>query len=179
MAIKTEIVITHEDASVDAADFLLTTDTSNKVLQINKLLNFFKSLRLGMRKATVKVQVGSVQASGTATASTAVATNTVVVNGYTFTAVASGATAAQFNLGADDTAAMASLAAQINASTDAKILNIVTATSAAAVCTITAVDAGLTGNAITLTASGAITASAARLASGTDGTEKSFVFGGA
>lgn len=45
------------------------------------------------------------------------------------------------------------------------------------VCTITAKRPGVSGNAITLTATGGFTAGAARLAGGSDGTSKSFYYG--
>lgn len=97
---------------------------------------------------------GNVAATGTATFSTAVATNTLTVNGVTFTAVASGATGNQFNIGADDTASAANLAAAINASTSPAVKGSVTASSALGVVTITARAPGTGGNAITLAETG-------------------------
>lgn len=68
----------------------------------------------------------------TITLTSVVATDAVVVNGTTFTAVASGATGDQFNVGVDDAATATNLAAKIHA------LAGVSATSDAAVVTVTA-----------------------------------------
>lgn len=141
MSIKTEIVITHEDASVDADALLLTTDTSNKLLQINKIINFFKSLRVGLRKATVKMQVAGVQASSTLTLSEVANDNTAVINGVTFTAKASPSGAAEFATSATDQLAAVALAAKINAHTslDGIVTAAVTSTEASEVTALTCV----------------------------------------
>jgi hypothetical protein len=99
---------------------------------------------------------GDVAASGTATiASGLTATEKITIQGVDFTAVASGATGNQFNLGADENAAAANLAAAINASTSPAVRGAVTASAASAVVTITARTPGTGGNAITLTRTGA------------------------
>lgn len=54
---------------------------------------------------------------GVAAFSSVVATNKVTINGHDFTAVASGASGDQFNVGVSDTATAANAAAAINAST--------------------------------------------------------------
>jgi hypothetical protein len=108
-------------------------------------------------------------ASGTVTAATVVATNTLTINGVVFTAVAAGAVGNQFNVGGNDTVTAANIAAAINASVTAGVQGVVTATSALAVVTITAVQPGLTGNAISLASSGAtLTVSGAKLTGGTN-----------
>lgn len=114
---------------------------------------------------------GSVQASGTFTFSAvASADDTVIINGVTFTAKASGATGNQFNIGADATASAANLAAAINASVTALVSGYVTASSALGVCTVTAVPYGIAGNTITIAegvdAGSVITVSGARLTGG-------------
>lgn len=90
-----------------------------------------------------------VAASGTATLTNVIATDAMAIAGVTFTAVASGATSVQFNVGANDTETAANLAAAINANTTSN--KYVTATSALTVVTITAKQPGLVGNLITLT----------------------------
>lgn len=68
---------------------------------------------------------------------------------------------------ASDTAAAAAVAASINASEDALVAGVVTASSALGVVTVTADDFGTSGNGITLAASGTgATASGARLTGG-------------
>jgi phage tail sheath gpL-like len=106
-------------------------------------------------------------ASGTLTLTSAVATNTVTINGVTFTAIASGATGNQFNIGGSDTITAANLAASINASVTALVSGYVTASSSGTVVTVTSAFTGLSGNQ-TLIASGqgTIVASGARLTGG-------------
>lgn len=120
----------------------------------------------------ISVQGNEVQASGTLIFDTVVATDAFVINGVTFTAVASGATGNQFNVGADDVETAENAAAAINASATALINGYVTATGAAGltttgVVTITSAFYGLAGNMTTLVSNDAtITASGARLTGG-------------
>jgi len=108
----------------------------------------------------VTVTQGGVQASGTVTYSSASGTNTVTINGVAFSQTTG-----------TDTARAAAAAAAINASANALVAGIVTATSAAGVLTVTAVAHGATGNSITLAASGTgATASGARLTGGVSST---------
>lgn len=85
---------------------------------------------------------------------------------FTFTRSITGSTltAAQYNIGVTDTATAANLAAVINAHT--AMNQVATATSAAAVVTVSSWFPGPVGNYITLTASVGNTASGAVLASG-------------
>jgi len=111
------------------------------------------------------------------------ANDTIIINGVTFTAVASGATGNQWNVGASATLSAAALAAAINASATALISGYVTAEAVSGVVTITAAKAGRNGNCMTL-AEGVdglthMAVSGARLTGGTDGTEITHYFGGA
>lgn len=108
------------------------------------------------------------QASGTVTAAVAIAGNTVTINGVVFTGVASGAVGNQFNIGGTDAITATNIAAAINASVTAGVQGVVTAAAVGTVVTITAVQPGLTGNAISLASSGATLAvSGAKLTGGT------------
>lgn len=106
----------------------------------------------------------AVAASGTVTITTGQnvsAGDTVTVGGVVYTAVASGATGNQFDVGADADASAANIAAVIG--------GIATATADDNVVTITASIAGVVGNSITLGASGTnLTASGANLSGGAD-----------
>lgn len=126
----------------------------------------------GIPGALVGFEVGMVKATGTLTLTSVVATNTFAINGVTFTAVASGATGNQFNVGVSDTLTAVNAAAAINASASALVSGNagVVATSALGVVTVTAKVPGVTGNAITLTGGTNIAASGARLTGGSDGT---------
>jgi hypothetical protein len=131
---------------------------------------YFQRAAVGARSINVTVQTG-VSASGTATFSTVVAGNTVVVGGVTFTGSNTASGAVQFLTGTTDALSAASLAAVINANTTANKL--VKATSSANVVTITAVVPGPGGNFITLTATGVpiVVTGAGFLASGTVGSQ--------
>lgn len=103
----------------------------------------------------IQIQDEQVRASGTLTLTAVIATDAIAINGVTFTAVASGATGNQFNVGADDAATAVNLAAAINASATAKVSGYVTASAALTVVTVQAVAYGLAGNMFTLTSADA------------------------
>lgn len=168
MAIQVVITATVDEVAADVARDLIA-ESGYRELAGAKLIDYAKKLVAGKGKPVVRAEVGAVKASGTLTGTSVIATDAVAINGLTLTCVTSGATADQFNIGADDTATMASLAAKING--HASLAGIVTATSALTVCTVYAARPGLMGNAITLTsADSTIVASVAKLAGGVDGT---------
>jgi len=127
----------------------------------------------GMDTMTLRTDVTPVAASGTLTVDGANGTVGGVINGVTIT-VSAGSD--------DDVVVAANIAAAINASVDALVSGVVTATSAAGatttgVVTVSAVVKGKAGNAITLAASGTgITAGGARLTSGSNGTSTTFTY---
>jgi hypothetical protein len=117
---------------------------------------------------TANITISDTHASGTIALSTAVAGNTVTLNGKLYTAVA-GAPASneEFSIDTSDTAAATSLAAAINAR-EANGANAVTATSSTGTVTVRATADGVAGNAITLTKVGdPITVSGSTLSGGT------------
>ncbi len=147
----------------------------------NRIVNFVQSLISGTELAmsssippqiAISIQENAVRAFGTFIFDTVIATDVFVINGVTFTAVASGATANQFDVGVSDTQTAANAAASVNASVTALVAGYVTASSAAGltttgVLTITSAFYGLSGNQVTIsTPDTTITASGARLASG-------------
>lgn len=79
------------------------------------------------------------------------ADETITVNGVAFTAKSSGATGNQFNIGSSVTATAANLAAAINASTTAKIIGTVGASSALGVVTFYSIVPGSVGLNIPIT----------------------------
>jgi phage tail sheath gpL-like len=129
---------------------------------------WFESIGMGMRSFNGFNQSGGVQATGTVTLSSMVANDTVTINGTTFTCVNSGATGNQFNKGGTDTITAANLAAAINASATAQVVNNVVATSALTVVTVTCKEVGTIGNLCTLAISGDGSVSGANLTGGTD-----------
>ncbi len=141
-----------------------------------RIVNFLESLQTGTELAlgtglppaiAISIQENEVQAHGTLTLTTVIATNTFTINGVTFTGVASGATGNQFNIGGTDTITAANIAAAINGSVTALVAGYVTATSAINVVTVTSAFYGTSGNMTTLASGQAsIVASAARLIAG-------------
>lgn len=165
--IQLKITGTTGGGSVSLTD-LKNVSISNAFRNIG---SFFQNIGQGTKDFNGIIASGGIQASGTITLSSSVAADTVTINGTVFTEVASGATGNQFNHGASDTITAANLAAAINASTTANILNNVSATSAAAVVTILSKTQGTIGNfqTIAISAHGSVSGSGL-LAGGTDGT---------
>lgn len=114
--------------------------------------------------------VAHAPAAGSVTFSAQPAVNsTVTVNGIVFTAKASGATGAQFNIGVDLTTTLASLATVLNGSSDPAVTP-ATYSSDATKLIVTYDTNGLAGNAFTLAASNTsnATPSGATLTGGTN-----------
>jgi phage tail sheath gpL-like len=134
---------------------------------------YFEKIMAGLEPASFTICTSAnapVAASGTCTIvnGSVTANDTVTVAGTVLTAKTSGATGAQFNIGASGTITAANLAAAINANQ-----KIVSATSSGAVVTITCNTPGAVGNFVTLATShsGAFTLSGSTLASGAGGAE--------
>lgn len=106
-------------------------------------------------------------AAGTATCASCSGTVVITINGVAFSLTASGS----------DTVQAAAFVTAINASGNALISGLVTASSALGVVTITASRLGVAGNAMTLAVSGTgMTASGARLTAGSNGTTTAMTF---
>ena len=123
---------------------------------------------------TGTMSIDRLAASGTITVGTAVAGDTVAVNGLTYQLVANDATIqatdlSKVRVGASATACAANLAAAINLAEMARLGGVtVSAEAAAAVVTVTAQEEGTAGNAFALVEVGtSFTVSAATLAGGT------------
>lgn len=155
MGAQTKITITHDVADVagDLQSKGITSQMTNKA-HVNWLQTLLNAIAGGIKNATVGTVIDKgdgVAATGTVTFSAqATANDTVVINGVTFTAVASGATGNQWNVGANATATVAALAAAINASATAAIVKHIVASPAAGVLTLTSLSASDLGNAVTL-----------------------------
>ncbi len=169
-------------ATGDSDTFVTSTTTTaaNACDTADNLALLFKGLAGGARTkaATVRCDVTPVAATGAATVDNATVNGTVglTINGVSIT-VASGT----------DTGAVvaAAIATAINASSNALVLNFVTAvatepTTDEGLVTVTSIRSalGLSGNAITLAASGTgvTVTSGARLTGGTDGTSTNFTY---
>ncbi len=168
----------------DAATLTSTFETAGGNHAIaQRILNFVNSLQTGTEGAqgagappsiAISIQDNQVQATGSVIFSgAATANDTVLLNGVTFTAVASGATGNQFNTGSTLTQSAANLAATINASVTALIAGYVTAVIPVA-GTVRVISAfyGISGNQTTIAkgvdGGGVMTVSGARLTTGAD-----------
>lgn len=166
MATYSIIQIENSDSQVDLQEALIA-ETGNKFVSGQKLMKFVRGMMGGARSAKVTTGINAARASGTLTLASAVATNTATVNGTTFTAIASGATGNQFNVGSDDTETAANFVTAFNASSSVNTMLV--ASSEDEVITITALYPGVLGNAVTLVGGTNITASGARLTGGDQG----------
>jgi phage tail sheath gpL-like len=118
-----------------------------------RILNYISSVQSGCEKA-----------SGSTAPSIAIS---VQGNAVQATAVASGATGNQFNVGEDDEETAENLASTINASASALVSDFVTAEASGTDVLVTSVFYGVAGNSTTLESSDAtITISGARLTGG-------------
>lgn len=129
----------------------------------------------GFAKGQVELQTVSsmTKASGTVTAASVQAADTVTIAGVELTAHASTQNTTTFALGASNTECAANLATCINANTT--INKYVSATSSGAVVTITALEPGVLGNLVSLATSDntRLAKSATALAGGTGNTDTS------
>lgn len=165
-----------DDATLKAA--FETPGTTAKYSIAQKIISFLTSLSTGTELGAVgsapsiaiSIEGQAVAASQTLTLSSVIATDAILINGVTFTCVASGATGDQFNVGADDGETADNLAAAINASATALIDGYVTAAvtdDSPVVVTVSAAVKGIMGNSITISSADAtITAGGTRLAGG-------------
>lgn len=126
---------------------------STGIESLNAISIHFAALASGNAKGKVYAQSASadpVAASGTWTLASVIATDTVTVGNVTFTFTSTPTLATDVEVdGADNTADAAALAAAINA--HSTVSQIVTATAALAVVTVTAKQRGVVGNFIPFT----------------------------
>lgn len=139
---------------------------------VQLVIGFLKALVAGPKKGTAL----TINA-GTATTSLASATGTVTLSSSSGTVGATvNGVSVTVSYSTSDTVTAGLLAAAINASSNALVKYLVAATSAAGVVTIVALQPGITGNCITLAASGTgATASGARLTGGAGGSNNPVV----
>lgn len=189
MANQTVITITHSAAvAVNSLKHQLLQSTTNAKREINELVNFMSGVSANASDkfaCSLDVQVnagGAVAASGTiAFSGVSTAGDTIVINGVTLTAVASGAVNNQWNVKASAALQAAEVIRAINASSTALVSGAViasltstatvTLTAAAQVAGVMTAYPGVLGNAITIAkgtdAGSVMTVSGARLTGGT------------
>lgn len=149
---KTKITITHDkEKAIDVQNKLLVNAFTSKS-HANQLGIIVDEIANGVRNGAIVTIIddgNEVASTGILTySSVATAGDTILVNGVTLTAVASGAVSGQFNVGASASLQAANTAAGINLS--AALIGVVTAAAVGAVVTVSAAVAGTIGNAVTL-----------------------------
>lgn len=167
-------VITVKSGRSQADSKRFIKDTTEPREEAKQLARLFERLASGIEPGSSFDVTTSANAPVRATATVTItnasvtANDTLTVAGTVLTAKASGATGPQFNIGANATATAVNVVAAINANQQ-----VVTATSAAGVVTVTSNTSGAVGNFVTLATShtAAFTLSAATLAGGAGGSE--------
>lgn len=138
--------------------------SAKRRVALERLVNHFNALASGTRQGTISYATDAgdwVAATGTVTIASGSGSIAAIINGVTISVT----------WATSDTNTATLLAAAINASANALVAPFVSATSALGVVTITAKAKGVSGNAITLAASGTgATASGARLTGGVETT---------
>lgn len=185
MSVLTEISITSTGPVLADLQAKLLQPVGAPYFELNQIIDYLTKIGSGCELASIDVRCDhgdGVRASGTFTFSSAASANdTVLINGVTFTAKASGASGNEFNVGASATASATNLAAAINASATALVNLHVTASSALGVVTVYSVNYGALGNAVTIAegvdSGSVITVSGARLTGGTNPTANAYAFG--
>lgn len=171
MAINVNLVLTAPETAADFTEKARLALNDDPKSRLNAIANYLVAAAGGQGSVTAKVQVDAVKASGTVTLASVLANDTVTIDGVVLTAVSGTPAANQFDMSGSDTVDAVSFVAAVAA--NATLASKVVATSALGVVTLTALTAGTAGNSITLASSNGsrLAVSAARLASGTNGTE--------
>lgn len=169
----TRIDLTHSESDLTTVGLFGSIDTYSPRSVFHKFGRWFKAIASGQKSGAISISRACVKASGTITFASFADSDTVTINGVTLTGKTSPSGASQFAVGSSNTECAANLAAKINASALAGIVNVVTATSSLAVVTITCSVPGSIGNLCSLAISAHGSVSAANLASGADGTVES------
>lgn len=137
----------------------LAGDNRGSCNRMSNLLTALAAGNYGLGTATIDARASAAKATGTVTMASSSGTVGAIINGVTVSVT----------WATSDTVSAALLATAINASVNALVAGFVTATSALGVVTLTATQAGISGNAITLAATGTnVTASGARLTAGAE-----------
>jgi hypothetical protein len=172
-------ILINVDETSGTLDAILRPLATDPAPGIQRLAAYLEGIAGGVCNGSVRITTNCVKASQTGTfTDKPTANDTITINGVAFTAKNSGAAANEFNIANSGVAATdainnaTALAAAINASTSAKIVNQVTASSSGAVLTLTANIPGTNGNLFTVTeAMNNFTLAGTTFASGTEGTE--------
>lgn len=166
MSLSAIIINTGDSAAQFSSELGLEgNDIKGKTVAVG---NYFHSLAGGVQSADVDLAIGAVQATGSIVFTGLPSNNeTVTIGNVVFTAKTSGATGAQFNIGATAAITAANLGAAINANSTLQLS--VVATVVSATVFVTAAFPGKLGNAIQLSES-LTNATVTAFAGGSNGT---------
>jgi hypothetical protein len=148
MSNSATLTVTVDRTSGDLNDIFVN---SNPLLAMSNMSNFITGVAGGAQAASITVVINdgnAANASADVTVSSPIAGDKLLINGVSFIA---GST---FAIGGSDSATATNLANAINASANALIDGIVTASASNSTVTITAVSPGVVGNMITLEGQG-------------------------
>lgn len=148
---------------IDHTSPIITSGGRKEVMRgiINALEGFTSGAKKGTGFSLFANDATSAAATGTITLATCAAGTEIEVNGVKFRAIASGTPTVsygEFVISGTDAADATSLAAAINGSTDARIANVLTATTtgASGVVTVTVNANGAVGNSVTIKTNGVV-----------------------
>lgn len=136
-------------------NFPLSPPAPSGILQL-AAGNHAVETRAGNRKAVGTIVYGANLSAG----------HTIVINGVTFSAVASGASGNQFNIGASLTATLDNIVTVLTASANAAVAKATYANTSGTTLTVTHKTYGVEGNTFTLAATGSGTVANATLING-------------
>lgn len=169
----TYVRVSGKTAGAQLVDKLKVLNNVSIANAFRNIGEWFQTVGIGARTFNGACHAGGTPATNTVTFSAIANNDTVTINGVVLTAKTAGTQSgnSQFSIGTSDTLAAANLAALLNsASAPAKILGVVSATSAAAVVTITWMEPGAAGNLGTAAISLHGSVGSANFTTGTDGT---------
>ena len=171
---QTKITLVHDKEAAGDLQSQFQTQAFTKESHVAGLEMLLQQIVIGIRNASVTTVIDNgdaVSASDTLTLTgVSTAADTILINGVTLTAVASGAVNNQWNVQGSAALQATEIARAINASSNSLVSGHVSAAAVGAVVTLTAVIPGVAGNAVTTAkgtdAGSVMTFSAARLAGG-------------
>jgi len=172
------ITITTGNESVGTINSNFSKSVTNERQQGLAISDYFAAAIGGLKQCSVNTAVAG-QSAGVASGTIvfsghSTAADTILINGVTLTAVASGALNNQWNVTASSTTQAVAVASAINASTTALVSGSVVAVASGSTVTISALVPGVIGDAVTIAkgtdAGSVMTVSGARLTGGTAST---------
>lgn len=184
MASVVKLTATLNNESTAEVQNFLKYNMKDKSVNGPLIQNLVDQMLIGNKPGKIDLQIDdgdAVAASATVTFSGIGAANdTLIINGVTFTAKASGATGNEWNVGASATLSAQAFKAAVNASATALVSGLVTASGNAAIITLTANTKGTHGNAYTFAegvdGSSHMVVSSARLIGGVNATANEIKF---